>query len=59
VPEQAGARIEILRYFLSRASQELALRRREGGPAEAGRQEAQQAFAKWVDGGARSVKSKK
>jgi len=55
VPEQAGERIAILRYFLSRASQELALRPE---PADAGRQEAQQAFEKWVDGGAKSVKGK-
>jgi hypothetical protein len=60
VPEQAGERIAILRYFLSRTGQELALQVEgaDAGRRDAGRQEAQQAFAKWVDGGARSVKSK-
>ena len=54
-PVEPFERIAILRYFLSRASQDLALRPES---ADAGRQEAQQAFEKWVDGGAKSVKGK-
>lgn len=58
VPEQVGERIEILRYFLSRASQEMALRPRGPEPPDTGRREAQKAFEKWVDGGAKAVKGK-
>lgn len=57
VPRQVGDRIEILRYFLSVTSQEMAMRRAKA-PSDDGRKGAQQAFEKWVDGGAKSVKGK-